>query len=55
MNQDIKCEAIFIWDDKGENVEEIRLVNIDNSLMIDINKHYDFKCIEKEIVLDSIS
>ena len=37
----IKCDAVFIWDEDSNYVEEMVLVNIDKSLMVDINKKYE--------------
>ena len=36
----IKCDIVFIWDEESNYVEEMVLVNIDKSLMVDINKKY---------------
>ena len=36
----IKCDIIFIWDEESNYIEEMVLVNIDKSLMVDINKKY---------------
>lgn len=45
MNEDveeIKCDiVIFSWDEESKYIEEIVLVNIDKSLMVDINKKYE--------------
>ncbi len=32
---------VFVWDEESNYVEEIVLVDIDKSLMVDINKKYD--------------
>lgn len=37
----IKCDIVFIWDEESNYVEEMVLVNIDKSLMVDINKKYE--------------
>ena len=36
----IKCDTVFIWDEESNYIEEMVLVNIDKSLMVDINKKY---------------
>lgn len=37
----IPCSMVFVWDEESNYVEEIVLVDIDKSLMVDINKKYD--------------
>lgn len=37
----IPCNMVFVWDEDSNYVEEIILVDIDKSLMVDINKKYD--------------
>ena len=32
---------VFVWDEDSNYVEEIILVDIDKSLMVDINKKYE--------------
>ena len=39
--EEIKCDIVFIWDEESNYVEEMVLVNIDKSLMVDINKKYE--------------
>ena len=37
----IQCSIVFVWDEGSNYVEEIILVDIDKSLMVDINKKYE--------------
>lgn len=37
----IQCSIVFVWDEDSNYVEEIVLVDIDKSLMVDINKKYE--------------
>ena len=37
----IHCSIVFVWDKDSNYVEEIILVDIDKSLMVDINKKYE--------------
>ena len=40
--QIIKCNVVFVWDEKSEYCEEILLYPTDKNLMIDENKEYEF-------------
>jgi hypothetical protein len=40
--QKILCNALFVWNEDGGCIEEINLVNINDILMVDINKKYEF-------------
>ena len=37
----IPCSIVFVWDEDSNYIEEIILVDIDKSLMVDINKKYE--------------
>jgi hypothetical protein len=48
--QNFKHDLVFVWNEQGDKLEKIEIINIDDNLMIDINKKYRVCLEEIEIV-----
>lgn len=46
--QYFKHDLVFVWNEDCTKLEEIKVINIDNNLMIDVNKKY--RLVLEEIV-----
>ena len=40
--QEFKHDLVFVWNEESTHLDEIKVINISDTLMVDINKKYRF-------------